>query len=111
MQWQEITGLARPTSVTSAANAALKAKGVKVVALDLTAPEGALVQLLRGIDIVISAINWQSLKDQIPLADAAKKAGVKRFIPCNFATVDAPKSMPIRDLVSASLDQCTRHMD
>lgn len=44
-------------------------------------PEEDLVQLLTGADVVISAVNAAVLTDQIPLVDAAKKAGVGRFVP------------------------------
>ncbi|KAH8881340.1 NAD(P)-binding protein [Thozetella sp. PMI_491] len=94
----EITSLTRPASINSPANAKLKDRGVKIVGVDLKGPEDAVAELLQGIDIVISAVNWQGLGDQIPLANASKKAGVKRFIPCNFATVCPPRGViPIRE--------------
>lgn len=36
--------------------------------------------MLSGIDVVISAIFYGSLSDEVPLATAAKAAGVKRFV-------------------------------
>ncbi|KAI0379263.1 NAD(P)-binding protein [Hypomontagnella monticulosa] len=88
----DITALARPTSVNGEANKALEARGVHVVAADLTGPKKDLVKLLKGIDVVISCIVFTNLKDQIPLAEAAKEADVKRFVPCDFAT-PAPRGV------------------
>jgi uncharacterized protein YbjT (DUF2867 family) len=57
-----------------------------------------LVPLLEGIDTVISAISAGDQLEQIPLVDAAKKAGVKRFVPCGFITVCPPGGvMRLRD--------------
>ncbi|KAI1373984.1 NAD(P)-binding protein [Hypoxylon crocopeplum] len=82
----EITALARPSSIDSAANNALRSRGVHVVAADLTGSKEDLVKILKGIDVVISCIVFTNLDDQIPLAEAAKQAGVKRFVPCDFST-------------------------
>lgn len=54
--------------------------------MDLQGPKEDIVQLLRGVDTVISAVYHEALMDQVPLAEAAKEAGVKRFVPCNFGT-------------------------
>ncbi|KAI0847983.1 isoflavone reductase family protein [Daldinia vernicosa] len=88
----DITALTRPTSVNSEANNELKSRGVRIVAADLTGPKDDLVKAVTGIDIVISCIVFSSLGDQIPLAEAAKQAGVKRFVPCNFST-PAPRGV------------------
>jgi hypothetical protein len=59
--------------------------------------------ILADIDVVISAVGPGAQLDQIPLADAAKKAGVKRFVPCAFMTVCPPGGvMWIRDQVCSS---------
>ncbi|KAI1463067.1 isoflavone reductase family protein [Daldinia caldariorum] len=88
----EITALARPASVNSEANNSLKSRGIRIVAADLTGPKDELVNTLKGLDIVISCIVYSSLGDQVPLAEAAKQAGVKRFVPCNFST-PAPRGV------------------
>ncbi|OQV11301.1 hypothetical protein CLAIMM_15157 [Cladophialophora immunda] len=49
--------------------------------------EDTLVDVLRDIDILISTIGPRAQLAQIPLVGAAKKAGVKRFIPCGFTLV------------------------
>ncbi|KAK3326019.1 hypothetical protein B0H66DRAFT_616815 [Apodospora peruviana] len=98
----EITALIRPPSMQKPAVAELEKKGVRVVSADLTAPQEELVKLLTGIDVVISAIYIAELKSEMLLADAAKAAGVKRFIPCFFATVIPPKGVTaLRDMKPA----------
>ncbi|CAI4213526.1 unnamed protein product [Parascedosporium putredinis] len=87
-----ITALARESSINSDANQSLRDRGVKVVSADLTGSQDALVGILTGIEVVISCIVFSSLKDQVPLAEASKKAGVKRFVPCNFGT-PAPRGI------------------
>ncbi|KAH9994590.1 isoflavone reductase family protein [Xylariaceae sp. FL0662B] len=88
----DITGLTRPSSINSDANKSLEMKGIHVVAADLTGPKEELVKALAGIEIVISCIYFRNLQDQIPLAAAAKDAGVKRFVPCAFGT-PAPRGV------------------
>ncbi|KAH9890175.1 NAD(P)-binding protein [Xylariomycetidae sp. FL2044] len=87
-----ITALARPQSINSSANKALADRGIKVVLADLTGPKQDLVRVLQGADVLISCIVAFKLLDQIPLAEAAKEAGVKRFVPCNFST-PAPRGV------------------
>ncbi|KAI1775535.1 isoflavone reductase family protein [Hypoxylon cercidicola] len=93
----DITSLARPSSIDSAANAELKGRGIHVVAADLTGPKEDLVKVLAGIDVVISCIVFSSLEDQIPLAEAAKQAGVGRFVPCDFGTPTTRGVMNLHD--------------
>jgi uncharacterized protein YbjT (DUF2867 family) len=78
----------------------LKAKGVEIRLGDATDEIDALVPILKGIDIVISAIDAGSQLSQLNLVDAAKRAGVKRFVPCAFITVAPPGGiMDLRDQV------------
>lgn len=39
---------------------------------------------LRGIDVLISTLSTGALAPQVPLAQAAKAAGVKLFVPSEF---------------------------
>ncbi len=55
------------------------------MAADLHGPEAELVKILTGIDVVISTIGPLAFNDEIPLANAAKAAGVQRFIPVRSA--------------------------
>jgi len=60
-----------------------------------------LIKALDGIETVISTLSPTAYLAHIPLANAAKKAGVKRFIPCGFITVAPPGGvMLLRDHVS-----------
>ena len=69
---------------------------------DLKGPEESLTEALEGIDVVISCVGPAEQQDQIPLAKAAKRAGVKRFVPCGFITVAPPGGiMWLRDEVSS----------
>jgi hypothetical protein len=59
-----------------------------------------LVPLLKGFDVFISAISGMALLAQMNIVSAAKEAGVKRFVPCGFATVCPPGGvMKLRDQV------------
>ncbi|KAM0429539.1 hypothetical protein ACHAQK_011026 [Fusarium lateritium] len=87
----EVTALTRPSSVNKPAVLELQKKGVKIVSVDLSGPESALVELLVGADVVISTIYGGSVMDEVPLINASKAAGVKRYLPCFFATVAPPK--------------------
>ena len=51
---------------------------------DLDGPEEDLARTLSGVDTVVSAVDPFNFDCQVVLARAAKAAGVKRFIPCNF---------------------------
>ncbi|GME50028.1 uncharacterized protein LTHEOB_4724 [Neofusicoccum parvum] len=94
----KITALTRQSSLDKPRSAALKQLGINVVPYDISAPLEQQVQQLRSIDIVISAVGLGSVLDQIPLATAAKKAGVKRFVPSFYATVSPPSGIiSIRD--------------
>lgn len=71
---------------------------------DLRGSEVSLAEALTDIDIVISCVGPAEQQDQIPLAKAAKKAGVKRFVPCGFITVAPPGGiMWLRDEVSSTI--------
>lgn len=98
--------MTRPASLQKPEVLELGTRGVSVIAADLAGPEEDLVKLLTGIDTVIAAVDASGFMDQIPLANAAKSAGVKRFIPCFFATV-APSGgiLKLRDTVRLSLCQ------
>ena len=61
----------------------------------------ALVALLSGVDVVISTIEWNQLDLQRKLVDAAKRAGVKRFVPSDFATACVPGIMKLHDEVNS----------
>jgi hypothetical protein len=88
-----VTALARPESLEKPAYTELKNRGIKVIPADLKGSQDALVSLLSGIDVLISAMFFGSLEDEIPLADAAKRAGVKRFVQSAFMVVIPPRGV------------------
>lgn len=95
-----MTALVRPASLAKPQNIALQQSGVLLVAADLAGPEQELAKLLSGHEVVISALDPSAFAAQIPLANAAKLAGVKRFVPCSFATVGPPRGvMQLREKV------------
>jgi uncharacterized protein YbjT (DUF2867 family) len=80
----------------------LQKRGVKIREGDLEGAEEELVKALYDMEVVISCVRESATQqqDQISLANAAKKAGVKRFVPCGFGVVAPPGAiMRLRDLV------------
>jgi NmrA-like family len=89
--------------VEKPANVELKNRGIKILPAVLTGPQDELVKVLVDIDVVISTISFGSIEEEIPLANAAKQAGVKRFIPSGWATVIPPTGvMAAREFVCGS---------
>ncbi|PYH80200.1 aromatic alcohol reductase [Aspergillus brunneoviolaceus CBS 621.78] len=86
----EVHALVRPRSAQKPAIVALQERGVQIRKGDLKGPEESLADVLTGIDVVISCVGPSEQQDQIPLAKAAKNAGVQRFVPCGFITVAPP---------------------
>ena len=74
--------LARPDS-TSISNPLLQ--GAKVVTVDF-ADTQAMSDIFRenNVEVLVSAISLPGIEAQKPLADAAKEAGVKLFVPSEF---------------------------
>lgn len=91
----DVTALTRPSSLSSPRNVHLQERGVKLVPFDLAASEDELAKHILDMDVLISAIDSSALAAQIPLANAAKIAGVGRFIPCSFATVAPPRGVMV----------------
>ncbi|KAI9045380.1 aromatic alcohol reductase [Aspergillus affinis] len=86
----EVHALVRPRSVQKPAIVSLQERGVQIRRCDLRGSEETLTDVLTGIDVVISCVGPAEQQDQISLAKAAKKAGVRRFVPCAFITVAPP---------------------
>jgi hypothetical protein len=77
---------------------ALRERGVKTQVMDLRAPTEEVARCLAGQEVVIPAISIPATGEQIPLATAAKAAGV---MPCFYAPVAPPKgAVALRDTVS-----------
>jgi hypothetical protein len=75
---------------------------------DLTDPIDSLVKLLQGIDTVICSIFPPNIPDQIPLVNASVLAGVKRFVPCNWAIPCARGLHFLRDMKETVHDHIFR---
>ncbi|KAL2678609.1 hypothetical protein Neosp_009358 [[Neocosmospora] mangrovei] len=85
----DVTALARESG-DKPGYQALATRGVKIVTIDLNAAVEVIAKSLESIDVVIAAVPPHVLDAQIPLARAAKLAGVKRFVPSSFAMALAP---------------------
>jgi hypothetical protein len=98
---QSVTAMIRPGSEDRPDIRALRERGVKTQVMDLRAPTEEVARCLAGQEVVIPAISIPATGEQIPLATAAKAAGVKRFMPCFYAPVAPPKgAVALRDTVS-----------
>ncbi|CAJ2500719.1 Uu.00g035720.m01.CDS01 [Anthostomella pinea] len=86
----DVVALVRPASASKPANTALKQRGVEIRPIDLSGSQDAMVDALKDLEVVISAVSAGEQLAQIPLATATKAAGVKRFLPCAFITVIPP---------------------
>ncbi|KAK3709140.1 hypothetical protein LTR37_011119 [Vermiconidia calcicola] len=80
------------------ANTALQERGVELRALDLKGSQETIVSALKDIGTVISAIGPMEQLEQIPLATAAKTAGVEKFLPCGAMPVVPVGIHVMRDL-------------
>jgi hypothetical protein len=99
-----VTTMTHPQSLSKPVDVQLQKRGVKVVRVDLRGPFDKLLELHSGIDVVISTIFFNSLDDEIPLADAAKAAGVKRFAQSALMIVRTPRRVvDFREKVKARL--------
>jgi len=95
-----IISLTRHTSVSNAANAALSSLGLTVRPFSLTSPHEELVSALKGVNVLVSCLSGDSDQlQQIQLADAAKEAGVSRFLPSAWLPLIPPGGVHIfRDM-------------
>ena len=87
-------------SIHSQANEKLRVDGVSIVGYDLSQPRESLVSKLRGITVLISCIAWEHLDLQIPWIQAAKEAGVERFVPSEWVGPAPAGVIDIKDKVA-----------
>lgn len=79
----------------------MKSRGAETRIVDLESSSvEQLQEQLKGVDTVISTIDWAQLYLQSPLIKASKEAGVKRFIPCDWSTACVPGIRHLYDEVS-----------
>ncbi|KAL9090299.1 MAG: hypothetical protein Q9165_005332 [Trypethelium subeluteriae] len=94
----DIKLLVRKASLEKPAIKEFEKQGLEIRIGDPADGAEALVPILKDIHTVISGIDALSQTTQLSLVQAAKKAGVKRFVPCAFITVCPPGGiMWIRD--------------
>ncbi|THZ49980.1 isoflavone reductase family protein [Aureobasidium pullulans] len=94
----ELKCFIRSSSASKPSAQQIRERGIATVTAELDDPIEELITLLQDIDTVISCMSPASMKLQIPLIDAAVKAGVKRFLPCNFGTPSARGILALRDV-------------
>ncbi|QPC78125.1 hypothetical protein HYE68_008877 [Fusarium pseudograminearum] len=100
----DITALVRPSSLKKPNVIELQGKGVNIMSFSINDPEDHLAAQLKGIEVLIVCC----LLDEIVLASAAKKAGVKRYVPCFYATVMPRGVQSLRDNKEIILDHIQR---
>lgn len=61
-------------------------RGVEIRAIELSNTPSQLDAALKGVDTVISTTFYTEIDKQVHLADAAKRVGVMRFIPDDWAS-------------------------
>ncbi|KEP47330.1 putative phenylcoumaran benzylic ether reductase-like protein [Rhizoctonia solani 123E] len=80
----EISVLVRSASVDSPRVQVLQSLGARIHSVSYD-NESQLANSLKGIDVVISALNYSSVDDQVPMMKACVSCGVKLFFPSEFA--------------------------
>lgn len=95
---QAVSRLAQLSSNTPA-NRRLKEKDVQIVGYELNGPRERLLEQLKEVDVLISCIAWEHLYLQIPFIEAAKTAGVKRFVPSEWVGPAPRGVIDIKDKV------------
>ncbi|KAI0764295.1 NAD-P-binding protein [Trametes elegans] len=81
-----VAALVRPSSVSKPATESLRASGVEIRIGDITDGVEKLKEILAGVDVLISAVVAWAVLQQKDIIRAAKEVGVKRVVPCDFAT-------------------------
>ncbi|KAI9063943.1 NAD-P-binding protein [Trametes sanguinea] len=81
-----VAALVRPASLNKPATNALRASGVEIRTGDLRDSVEDLTKAFAGVDVLISAVSAWVLELQRDALRAAKAAGAKRVIPCDFGT-------------------------
>ncbi|KAL0945731.1 hypothetical protein HGRIS_014878 [Hohenbuehelia grisea] len=94
-----VAGVVRPESVGKPAIKELEGLGVSVVALDWqNAAPRVLEALFTDVETVISACHPAAIADQAKLVDAAKSAGVKRFVPSDWSAIAPRGALKLEDM-------------
>jgi len=83
----KVIAVVRESSVSKPSVQAYRSRGASIRTFDLDhfTPSDA-EKLFEGIDVVLAAFQITHLHIENALIDAAKKVGVKRFVPCDWST-------------------------
>lgn len=93
----------RPKSVENPEVSTLRELGVDIKPVDWqNASAAELDELFKGTETVICTCNGAGLLDQKHLIDAAKRNGIRRFIPSDFAIPVPHGVMNLHDTVRAN---------
>lgn len=96
---QELFALTRLASVNKPILSDFSVRGVNVKPVDYSLIDD-LVDVLTGMDVVISTLTLLNQKEQMDIIEASSKAKVRRFVPSFFGPVCPPKGvMRVRDAV------------
>ncbi|KAH9925896.1 NAD-P-binding protein [Epithele typhae] len=92
-----VAAMIRSESLSKPQTEALRTAGVEIRTGDIYDGVEKLKQTLEGVEIVISSVVAYCISDQKDLIRAAKEVGVKRVIPCDFASPGAKGVREIHD--------------
>lgn len=96
-----MVSLTRNVFLHNEANIQLSTLGVDIIGYDPEASVQSLAEKLKGLDVLISCMSWEQLESQIPWIQAAKMAGVKRFVPSEWVSPAPRGVIDIKDKVCA----------
>lgn len=82
-------GIFTVTVLTRESSKSKYAENVKTLRIPDHLPEDELAKLLQGQDALVVTMSGSKTAEQKHLANACVKAGVKRFIPADFGSVDS----------------------
>lgn len=88
-----LTAFARAESLKKDEYLRLRDRGVSVLPIDLRGPTAAVVELLKGFDVVISCMTLLSYEDERTLIKAASMANVGRYVPSFFGPCCPPRGV------------------
>lgn len=89
----------RQPLVNSLENQKLENAGVHILGYDLDQPRWVLVNQLKTIDVLIPCITWKHLHLQTLWIEAAKEAGVKRFVSSEWVDPAPKGAIDVKDKV------------
>ena len=95
--------MVRPSSLSKASLAHLKACGVEIRVGDLADGVEKLKTVLAGVSVLVSAVGPRDIAAQRDIIRAAHMVGVQRVVPSDFAPPGAEGVWELRDAVSILL--------